>query len=155
MVNFNELPLRDIHLPGMASWWPPAIGWWLLILLILIVIFAGVAIFKLCLKTTLKKEACKTLGQIAKVFQDDEDPARCISDLSKFLRRVLLSQKGAVKVAGVTGEAWLVLLDQPLKSKEFSEGVGRILLTGPYAPRVPPNDVAKLLQLCDRWVHKL
>ena len=29
----NELPLRDIHLPDVSLWWPPAAGWWLLVIL--------------------------------------------------------------------------------------------------------------------------
>ena len=32
------IPLRDIHLPEVISWWPLAIGWWILIALPIILL---------------------------------------------------------------------------------------------------------------------
>ncbi len=41
-VDFSQLPLRDIHLPGSIGWWPPAPGWWLLAgLLLAALVFAA------------------------------------------------------------------------------------------------------------------
>ena len=34
--DISNIPLRDIHLPGDISWWPPAIGWWIVAALIIL-----------------------------------------------------------------------------------------------------------------------
>ncbi len=30
----TQIPLRDLHLPEVIGWWPPASGWWFLIVLV-------------------------------------------------------------------------------------------------------------------------
>jgi hypothetical protein len=107
------------------------------------------------LKPTLRKEAFKSLDLIDRKFHDTQDAALCISELSIFLRRVVLSQEHHKQIAGLTGNAWLNLLDQPLNEPEFSQGVGRILLDGPYQCTVEKENVIQLLQLCRKWVNFL
>ena len=97
----------------------------------------------------------KHLDRIEKTFHDNEDAAGCLREISKLMRRAMMSQQSPLKIAGVTGEAWLELLDQPLGKPAFSQGVGRILLSGPYLPQVRQEDVAELIQLCRQWVKTL
>lgn len=151
----TELPLRDIHLPDPISWWPLAPGWWLALGLIILLISLTVFLVKLYFKPTLRKEAAKALEAIERSFLDNGDAAQCLTDLSAFLRRAVLSQKLSTHSAGVTGTAWLALLDQSLDTPEFSQGAGQILLTGPYQSKVKHEDVAQLLQLCRQWVQRL
>jgi len=155
MASLMELPLRAIHLPEPISWWPPAFGWWLALGAVFLLLLAGVVILQRYLKPALRKEASKMLDQIEKTFQENEDASECLSELSKLLRRAVLSQNKSLKIAGVTGEAWLELLDQPLSQKEFSQGPGRILLSGPYLPQVDKGEAAVLIQLCRKWVKTL
>ena len=155
MPSLMDLPLRDIHVPDPVSWWPMALGWWLLIgAFILLAAAAAVALRKL-LKPSLKKEASKELDDIERRFIENEDASQCLSELSTFLRRARLSQKDSLKSAGVTGEAWLALLDESLGRQEFSQGAGRLLLAGPYLPQVEKEDVAGLIKLCREWVKTL
>ncbi len=144
-----ELPLRDIHLPDPINWWPLAWGWWVLFAIILLI---GVALIRSCVRPTLRKEALKSLHAIEKAFEESENGAQCVADLSALFRRVVLSQK---KRASLTGDAWLQLLDSQLKSPEFSCGVGKLLVSGPYQPYVHPEDVEKLLALSRKWMERL
>ena len=116
----TELPLRDIHLPDPISWWPLAFGWWLAFGVVFLLILLAVVIIKRRLKPTLKKQAATALDIIEKEFYETEDGAQCLSELSVLLRRAILSQH-PLKSAGLTGKAWLELLDQPLKEPEFSK----------------------------------
>lgn len=153
MNNLNDIPLRDIHLPDPISWWPIAPGWWLLTAFILIVAFSLYFFIKRMLRTTLKKEASKALNQIESSFQTTKNASQCISEISLFLRRAMISQNS--EVASLTGEAWLSLLDQRLAEPQFREGCGRILLHGPYQETVNENDVVQLIELCRTWVKSL
>ena len=71
------------------------------------------------------------------------------------LRRAKLSQKNSSKIAGLTGESWLKVLDENLGGEDFQRGVGRLLLTGPYLHHTEHDDVAQLIQLCRRWAKHL
>lgn len=147
-----DLPLRDIHLPDSISWWPLAPGWLLILAAILACSIIAVIFIRKFRKPTLKKSAIKALDLIENTFQQNQDPKLCISELSRFLRRVVIS-KNSLKHAGVTGQAWLQLLDKPLKEPEFSQGIGKILLTGPYQPNVERESVLQLINLCRKWVN--
>lgn len=150
-----ELPLRDIHLPDPISWWPLAPGWWMVLGGILLLCFIVAMILRKIFKPTLKKQASRVLDRIEQTFHETENATGCLSELSVFLRRVVLSRNDPLKSAGLTGKAWLELLDEPLKEPEFSQGVGQILLKGPYQSKVEKEDVSQLIQLCRKWVNCL
>ena len=150
-----ELPLREIHLPDPVSVWTLAIGWWIVFGLILTLIFISFTVVRKLLKPTLKKQAKKLLGEIEKSFLETGDATHCIAAISVFLRRIVLSQKHSEILAGLTGVAWLKLLDQQLKEPEFSQGIGQILLTGPYSLKADQSEVLGVIQLCKKWVNTL
>lgn len=149
-----ELPLRDIHLSDPISWWPLAFGWW--IILGAIAIFLCVIVF--CIwkytKPTLKKEAAKSVDQIEKLFCENGDAVQCLAALSALLRRITLKTYSS-EYAGLTGNAWLQVLDRGLKEPEFSQGVGKILLNAPYQPYIDSKETSELIQLCRKWVNNL
>lgn len=154
-MNPSELPLRNIHLPNSISWWPLAPGWWLLLIMLALVSILAVVVIKKLLKPTMRKQAILHLKLIEESFQNSDDAVKCVSDLSVLLRRVVLSQNSSLQSAGLIGEAWLKLLDQPLNAPEFSRGVGQLLLNGPYQSRVDREEVSELIQLCWKWVSCL
>lgn len=150
-----DLPLRDIHLPDSIAWWPPAYGWWLALGAVLLLFFLGIVLIRHYLKPTLGKDASNELDAIEKTFHTSRDAAKCLSELSILLRRAVISQKHLAGAAGLTGLEWLRVLDQPLKEPEFSQGVGQILLIGPYHYRVEDKQVHALIGLCRKWVRCL
>ncbi|MBA3239203.1 MAG: DUF4381 domain-containing protein [Parachlamydiaceae bacterium] len=153
--NLPELPLREIHLPSAITWWPPAPGWWILLAFSLILFFGLFMLLKQLLKPTLKKQAFKQLKAIENMFQKTGNANQCVSELSIFLRRTVLRRDTSSNAAGLTGTAWLQLLDQPLDTPEFSQGSGRILLKGPYQQAVDETEVNQFIQLCYKWVDRL
>lgn len=151
----EELPLRDIHLPDPISWWPPAIGYWIVLSLILIALAIVLFFVRKWLKTNVKKQAKSVLSSIENLYLENGDASLCIKELSILLRRVVISQKKEECPAGLTGNAWLQVLDGKLGNHEFSEGAGKVLLSGPYQSKVDEESVEKLLQLCHKWVEAL
>lgn len=150
----SELPLRDIHLPEPVSWWPPAPGWWMLLALLLAAVLLSWFFHRRYRHKALQRAAQQALQRIGADYQESGDGRVLAQQLSILLRRVSLSFYPRQQVAGLTGQAWLSLLDRTLPGDEFQRGAGRVLIAAPYSIdcRI---DGAALLQLCERWLRQL
>jgi hypothetical protein len=151
-TELEQLPLRDIHLPAAVGWWPPAYGWWIA----LAVLALGVVVVAWRYRSHYRERAAlRGLKAVARSLAAGGAPADGIQHISMILRRFAMSVAGSSPVAGLTGEAWLDFLDSRWARDEFSAGIGRVLIYGPYAPpeRVSGNDVSALNELCIDWVR--
>ena len=150
----SELPLRDIHLPDPVSWWPPAPGWWMLLMLLLAIVLLSGFLHHRYRRNALQRAARQALHRIGEDYRQSGDARVLVQQLSILLRRVSLSRYPRQQVAGLTGSAWLGLLDRTLPGDEFQHGAGRVLIEAPYSldSRV---DGPALLQLCERWLRQL
>ena len=132
-MNPEELPLRDLHLPPLTSWWPLAPGWW-----VLITLFAALLLwlawrgFRHWRRNAARRYALRQLDDIRHRFDDGADPVELGKSLSELTRRAMLAYAARDEVAGLTGDAWLFWLDQQLDSKPFTGGAGRLLESLPY-----------------------
>lgn len=135
--------LRDIHLPAEPSWWPPAPGWWVLAALAL-----------LALAWLWRRHAHKRLLRRAQRRLHEEleharagaaDGASQVAAVSMLLRRV--AKRYAPAALALRDEAWLQFLDGGDASRPFSQGAGRLLLDGPYRPRIDQADADALANL--------
>jgi len=150
----SELPLRDIHLPDPVSWWPPAPGWWMLLISLLAIALLSWFLHHRYRRNALPRAAHQALHSIGEDYRQSGDAQVLAQQLSMLLRRVSLSCYPRQEVAGLTGWAWLSLLDRTLPGDEFQHGVGRVLVDAPYSvdSRI---DGPALLQLCERWLRQL
>lgn len=151
-TDFSTLPLRDIHLPGEVAWWPLAYGWWIVIgLLIAAAAFAAI-VYR---RRYRERAAIRGLKRVAAALANGSAPVICIQKISMILRRFVMSIADSRSVAGLTGEDWLRFLDGRWPRDEFSAGIGRVLIYGPYAPpdRVSAGDVSALNDLCLDWIR--
>jgi len=151
-TDYSQLPLRDIHLPAAIGWWPLAPGWWI----VLGIVVAGLAFAGWRYHRAFRERAAlRSLKAVARTLAEGGSPAACVQRISMILRRFAMSVAGGRPVAGLTGDAWLEFLDSRWSRDEFSGGIGRVLVYGPYAPpeRVSAADVSALNQLCLDWVR--
>jgi hypothetical protein len=151
-IDFSQIPLRDIHLPGAIGWWPPAPGWWI----ILAVIVAAVVLAILRYQSHFRERAAlRALKRTLERLAEGAEPAHCLQQVSMIVRRFAMSiSERADAVAGLTGERWLKYLDSRWDRTEFVSGAGRALAVAPYAPpgRVRAAEVATLGGLSVEWV---
>ena len=132
-MNPEELPLRDLHLPEAAGWWPLAPGWWVLIALLAAgLIWLLWKQFRRWQANTARRTALRRLALIRREFEQGADAGLLGKQLSELLRRGMLAYAPRDEVAGLTGERWLEWLDQGLEQRPFTEGAGRILESLPY-----------------------
>ncbi len=150
-----DLPLRDIHLPASIHWWPLAMGWWILLGLVIALILGLFLFRKFAQRTYLKKQAKRALDRIEHKLLSGRQAIECLSDLSVLLRQLTVKKNPLSDFAGLTGEKWLKFLDQPLDKPEFSQGVGQVLLLGPYQKEAKKEDVSQLIELCRKWIKYL
>lgn len=146
--------LRDIHLPEAVSWWPPAPSWWLLLLLLIAAAFILRWRYKQRQRKRFSKEALQELHAIEQAFNANQNTQQLAQNISALLRRVCITLHPRREAAAITGNAWLILLDQQLPTTEFSEKFRTALLTAPYQAQ-PQIDVPALLSLCKRWINAL
>ncbi len=144
--------LRDIHLPPAPPLWPPAPGWWLLALLALAVAaFGARRVYLAWHRGRGRRAALRALASLRDRLRSGEAPDVLGAELSTLMRRAALIRHPRARVAGLTGRAWLEFLDDD--AHRFSEGVGRSLVSAPYA-RAQSVDVEALLSLCEQWLRR-
>jgi len=149
--------LKDIHLPEPVSWWPLAWGWWLLIGLLLVLSVTGLWLWlRHRRRNRYRHQALAKLEQAYQAYLETGDTAGYLQNLNQLLRRALLSAWPAPenqRLTTLSGEHWLAFLDASLpgKTNDFSQGVGRALLAGPYQPQ-PQADVEALHKLGQEWL---
>jgi hypothetical protein len=152
-IDFSQIPLRDIHLPGAVGWWPPAPGWWILAAALVAAATIGFIRYRRLYR---ERAALRALRSVLVALEQGEQPVRCLQRISMIVRRFAMSiAAGTEAVAGLTGERWLRYLDSCWERQAFSSGPGRALAVAPYArpERVRADDVVALNALCRDWVH--
>ena len=154
---FDPEKLADIHLPEAISYWPVAPGWWLLLALIIL----AVVIILLWRKNRsrvraitpaqkiklLKAQASQELKFINDDYKKHGLAHKTVKRLSVFLRRYALSLYPRDRVASLTDEQWLKLLDKLSYSELYSQKFSELLTTVPYQPEHNSIDTELLSQL--------
>lgn len=155
-MNPDLSQLRDIHLPGPVSWWPPAPGWWLLLAIVLLGTFAPWFIYRLRKRNAWRRSALEMMKQLREQFQSGgAESQRIVADLSVLMRRVAISRFPREESAKLSGEAWLKFLDQrQRKGSIFQSPVGQLLVIAPYAQQmdISTADMNELFALCENWI---
>lgn len=153
MANMDSLPLRGLHLPDPVGWWPPALGWWLVLALTLLALTGLTLLIRRWRQITPVKAA---LQELRRLEADNSMPAReKLQRLSRLMKRVALSLHSREAVAGLTGDPWLLWLDEAGGGTGFSQGAGRSLAEAPFRPTASDEDVARLMQYCRDWLQAL
>lgn len=152
---FEQLPLKDIHLPDAVSWWPPAIGWWLLpvalLLIILLLRMLTERARRRARRRRLRRRALDELARIEREFQSTGNISGTMERVSVLLRRVAITVFPGTGVAGRVGQEWVEWLRRTgpadLDAVAFDP-----LVDGPY--RALPNAAPqRVLQAVRRWIH--
>ena len=144
--------LKDIHLPPPVSFWPPAPGWWILAALLISSLFiGGVLFYRQHKKRKPKTEALRILKDLQILYQNSKDEVVSLRNLSNLLRRTALTFYDNDEVASLQGSSWLEFLDKTGKTKEFSQGAGKVLGNEVFQQKVNP-DMNALFPLVKKWI---
>ena len=150
--------LRDWHLPGSVSWWPPAPGWWLIAVLVL-----GACLFGLSYwwrrrqRDAAARLALDELLTLRRQLDRGVDGPVFTAAVSVLLRRLALTRYPRERVAGLSGASWLSFLDATGGGEGFTRGAGLVLGELPYrdpdAQPVSTQDLTALADLAERWIR--
>ncbi len=144
--------LKDIHLPPPVSFWPPAPGWWILAVLLISSLFiGGVLFYRQHKKRKPKTEALRILKDLQILYQNSKDEVVSLRNLSNLLRRTALTFYDNDEVASLQGSSWLEFLDKTGKTKEFSQGAGKVFGNEVFQQKVNP-DMNALFPLVKKWI---
>ncbi len=143
--------LHGIHFPKPIAWWPLAPGWYVMTALLVIVILAVTYLlyrqYQQCLR---RRVVLKTIDHLAWQYQHQQITAvQALAQLSVLVKRIAISFDQQNMPQALSGKAWLHYLDQGLGQPEFSRGVGRCLLDGPYQKQVDFD--AAVFELVIAW----
>jgi len=152
----NELELRDIHLPDVSLWWPPAPGWWIAAALLLVL---GLLTPWLIRRLRYKPVNRLSLGELETIrngFHSGQGKNDVIKDTAALLRRTLIAYRGREGFAASTGNAWTAQLQELVAGEKFSQVQLQLLGHHRYQrDSDSDSDIDELLQACERWMRAL
>lgn len=147
------LPLRDIHLPAVPDFWPPAPGWWLMAAVLLgLMAWAGMLAWR---RLKMRQQRRRILALLAHMERSSSGTVtpEYLAELSRLTRRLALMHFPRQEIASLTGQEWLRFLDSSGGDGQFAQGPGRVLAVGPYMRELPDHvDGHALTALVRRWV---
>ena len=85
------------------------------------------------------------------MYQNSQDELVSLRNLSNLLSRTALTFYGNDAVASLQGSSWLEFLDKTVKTKEFSQGAGKVLGNELFQQKVNP-DMDALFPLVKKWI---
>jgi hypothetical protein len=150
----NELPLKDIHLPELSLWWPPAPGWWLVMVLMALLIFYSPRLLRWMRWKPVKSISLRELARIRAAMQNGLDEQRTSQEISILLRRTVISYSGRAIGASVTGESWIEALNSLAGHECFTAEQNEWLRIGRFAPAAR-CDLEAMLHSCENWIRSL
>ena len=135
----NAIPLRDLHLPDALGWWPLAPGWWVVLAITVgVLVYFAWRLYRRWQFYAPRRYALAELARFEAEYLEHRNPAMLGKQLSELLRRGMLAYTPREEVAGLTGEDWLVWLDDGMPLPYFHTEGGKSLLNLPY--RDPEGD---------------
>ena len=96
-------------------------------------------------------EALRILKNLQILHESSKDEVKSLRNLSSLLRRTALTFYKHDAVASLHGSSWLEFLDKTGKTKEFSQGVGKVLGNEVFKRKVNP-DMNALFLLVKKWI---
>lgn len=139
--NDTILPLNDLHLPDVPSWFPLAWGWWATAAAVVLVLL----LITVYLRWQKKRLAPK---KTALLLIPKEKPAAAI----ELVRQVALCYYPREQIAQLTGRDWYVFLDSQIDSPLFEsnfEQWQKVL----YSRQAVENS-NELVEHCSQWVNQ-
>ena len=158
--------LRDIHLPGAVTLWPPAPGWWLLLVLFLIgltflyrkAIAAMIQRRKLASVLRELDLSYEQYGQQLALNSDGNQAGlTLLAQINTILKRVTLVMFPDAHKGQISGTDWLVFLDSCDNTSVFSLGPGQVLADGIYRRTLDAEgdgDMGAIYNLSKTWIEK-
>jgi Ca-activated chloride channel family protein len=147
--------LIDIPLPQQIGLWPAT--WPARIAVTLLFVAAVVAVWQFARRRRANRYRREALAELKQIERMPRGTAslEIAARLSLLVRRTALAAFSRARVAPLAGEEWLAFLDRSLDGTGFSDGVGRLLASAPYAP-IPPGEreLAALIELTGRWIRR-
>jgi hypothetical protein len=98
-----------------------------------------------------KTEALRILKDLQILYQNSKDEVVSLRNLSNLLRRTALTFYDNDAVASLQGSSWLEFLDKTGKTKEFSQGAGKVFGNEVFQQKVNP-DMNVLFPLVKKWI---
>ncbi|WP_406734658.1 DUF4381 domain-containing protein [Vibrio scophthalmi] len=139
--NDTVLPLNDLHLPDVPSWFPLAWGWWATVAAVVLVLL----LITVYLRWQKKRLAPK---KTALLLIPKEKPAAAI----ELVRQVALCYYPREQIAQLTGRDWYVFLDSQIDSPLFESNFDqwqKVL----YSRQTVENS-NELVEHCSQWVNQ-
>lgn len=151
----TTLQLRDIHLPGLPDFWPPAPGWWVLAAIALgLGAWAGVLLWR---QLRIRRQRRHILALLERMEQSTNGTAtpEFLAQLSRLMRRLALMRFPRQEIASLTGIKWLQFLDSSGGNGQFSQGPGKVLAQGPYMRKLRDEvDHRALTTVIRQWIQR-
>ncbi|MDQ2993628.1 MAG: DUF4381 domain-containing protein [Pseudomonadota bacterium] len=144
--------LPDIDLPAPIGIWPLAPGWYAVIALVVIfLIMIACYLIQRARRLRPRKLILQKLADLQQRYARESDAVAFAAEISALLRKATLIAFPRREVAGLQGQQWLDFLDATGKTTQFSQGVGRVLITAPYQ-QYAEYPVTELIALVTAWV---